>query len=106
MKVAVAQQQLSVMSPHSCHLLVLKFVAFLFLCHLLLLSLVAPNSIIVGDLKLLKLGHLFLVEESDCLGDVVEEPKHLTKVLSVDHRREVVYLLVPAEQVEKILDLL
>ena len=73
---------------------------------LVLLSLVAFNTIVVGDFKFFQLRNLFLIEHRYGLGDVVEQAKHLAQVTAIDHRLEVVNLLIAAEKIEQIFYLL
>ena len=78
---------------------------FLFL-GLLIFTLVASNTIIVGHFESLKLRDFLAIQVIDSLCQIMEEPENLTEVLPVDHRSEVVDLLVAKEKVKKVFHLL
>ena len=73
---------------------------------LVLLSLVAFNTIVVGYFKFFQLRNLLLIEHRYGLGDIVEQAKHLAQVATIYHRLKVVDLLIAAEKIEQIFYLL
>ena len=100
-------QQLSVVPANCGKLLVFVQIPLLFfILRFLFLTFVASDPIVVSDFELFELSHLFLTVKAGCLCDVMEQAEHLAKVATIHHRGEVVDLLVNAENIQQVFNLL